>query len=258
VLPGAAEHGVAVGHDLRHRLDRQLAGRRHQGADQRRGDAPADGQPLHRAFGGHPVEGQLGQVADEHPGAAAALLGEPGRVDHDQPGQFGQHVLRQEPQQVPGVPGGVDDQHAAGGRGAAEEVDRLDDRFLDQHHPVRVRVLVHETVEDRGVGEPGIPADQAVGPVRVVDVVADVLRVVAQLPGGGGDAGGDVARLLVHDDPAGPDGELVMHGALASRIVYRRQDTVIVTRLHDASRVPDAPFIFKRPRGGELPFTLRK
>jgi hypothetical protein len=82
VLLGAAEHGVAVGYHLRHRLDRQLAGRRDQGADQRRGDAPADGQPFYRAFGGHPVEGQLGQVADEHPGAAAALLGQSGRVDH--------------------------------------------------------------------------------------------------------------------------------------------------------------------------------
>jgi len=144
VLLGAAEHGVAVGDHIGHRLDRQFAGRRDQGADQRRGDAPADGQPLHRAFRGHPVEGQLGQVADEHPGAAAALLGQPGRVDHDQLAQLGQHVLRQELQQVPGVPGGVDDQHAAARRGAAEEVDRLDDRFLDQHHPVGIRVLVDE------------------------------------------------------------------------------------------------------------------
>ena len=212
MLPGAAEHGVAVGHDLGHRLDRQHAGRRHQGADQRRGDAPAHGQPFDRALRGHPVEGQLGQVADEHPGAAAALLGEPGRVDHDQLGQFGQHVLRQELQQVPGVPGGVDDQHAPGGRGAAEEVDRLDDRLLDQDDPVGVRVLVDEPVEDRLVGEPGVPAHQAVGPVRVVDVVADVLGVVAEPSGGGGDAGGDVARLLVHDDPSGPDSELVVHG----------------------------------------------
>jgi hypothetical protein len=60
VLPGAAEHGVAVGDDVGHRLDRQFAGRRDQGADQRRGDATADGQALHRAFCGHPVEGQFG------------------------------------------------------------------------------------------------------------------------------------------------------------------------------------------------------
>jgi hypothetical protein len=212
VLLGAAEHGLAVGDRIGHRLHRQHAGRRHQGADQRRGDAPADGQPLHRAFGRHPVEGQLGQVADEHPGAAAALLGEPGRVDHDELVQLGQHVLGQELQQVLGVPGGVDDQHACCRARAVEEVDRLDDRFLDQHHPVGVGVLVDEPVEDRFVGEPGVPAYQAVGAVRVVDVVADVLGVVAELSGCSGDAGGDVTRLLVHDDPAGPDSELVMHG----------------------------------------------
>ena len=216
MLLGAAEHGVAVGHHVRHRVDRQYAGRRHQGADERRGDAPADGQPLHRAFGGHPVEGQLGQVADEHPGAAAALLGEPGRVDHDQLVQLGQHVPGQELQQVRRVPGGVDDQHSLRGRRFLEEVDRLDDRLLDQHHPVRVRVLVDEPVQDRLVGEPRVPAHQAVSAVRVVDVVADVLGVVAERAGDGGDAGGDVARLLVHDDPAGPDRELVMHGVLAS------------------------------------------
>ena len=209
---GAAEHGVAVGHHLRHRLDRQLAGRRHQGADQRRGDAPADGQPLHRAFGGHPVEGQFGQVPDEHPGTAAALLGEPGRVNHHELVQLGQHLPGQELQQVPGVPGGVDDQHSLAVVRAPEEVDRLDDRLLDQHHPVRVRVLVDEPVEDRLVGEPRVLADQAVGAVRVVDVVADVLGVVAERAGSGSDAGGDVTRLLVHDDPAGPDSELVMHG----------------------------------------------
>jgi hypothetical protein len=212
VLPGAAEHGVAVGYHLGHRLDRQHASRRHQGADQRRGDAPADGQPLHRALGRHPVEGQLGQVADEHPGAAAALLGEPGRVHHHELVQLGQHVLGQELQQVLGVPGGVDDQHARCRARAVEEVDRLDDRFLDQHHPVGVRVLVDEPVEDRLVGEPRVPAHQAVGAVRVVDVVADVLGVVAEFPGGRSDAGRDVTRLLVHDDPAGPDSELVMHG----------------------------------------------
>jgi hypothetical protein len=121
-------------------------------------------------------------------------------------------VHGQEPQQVLGVAGGVDDQHSLAIVGAAEEVDRLDDRLLDQHHPVRVRVLVDEAVEDRLVGDPGVPADQAVGAVRVVDVVADVLRVVAELACGGGDAAGDVARLLVHDDPAGPDSELVIHG----------------------------------------------
>jgi hypothetical protein len=93
-----------------------------------------------------------------------------------------------------------------------------------------VRVLVDEPVEDRLVGEPRVPADQAVGSVRVVDVVAHVLGVVAELAGGGGDAGGDVARLFVHDDPAGPDSELVMHGGLASRTVYCRQDAVIVRR----------------------------
>jgi len=216
VLLGAAEHGVAVGDHIGHRLDRQFAGRRDQGADQWRGDAPADGQPLHRAFGGHPVEGQLGQVADEHPGAAAALLGEPASVDHDQLVQLGQHGPGQELQQVRRVPGRVDDQHAAGRGSAAEEVDPLDDRFLDQHHPVGVRVLVDEPVEDGLAGEPGVPAHQAVGAVRVVDVVAHVLGVVAEVAGGGGDAGGDVTRLLVHDDPAGPDSELVMHGALAS------------------------------------------
>src|SRR5208282_2686232 len=59
---------------------------------------------------------------------------------------------------------------------------------------------------------PGVPAYQAVGAVRVVDVVADVLGVVAEPSGGRSDAGGDVTRLLVHDDPAGPDSELVMHG----------------------------------------------
>src|SRR6202035_5583399 len=106
-----------------------------------------------------------------------------------------------------------------------------------QHDPVRVRVLVHEAVQDRGVREPRVSADQAVGPVRVVHVVADVLRVVAQLAGGGGDAGGDVARLFIHDDPAGPDGELMMHGHSPSRIVYRGQDTVIVRRRPAASRV---------------------
>jgi hypothetical protein len=212
VLLGAAEHGVPVGHHLRHRLDGQLAGRRHQRADQRRGHAHPDGQPLHRALGGHPVEGQLGQVADEHPRAAAALLGEPASVDHDELAQLGQHVPGEELQQVPGVAGGVDDQHPLAVAGPAEEVDGLEDRLLDQHHPVRVRVLVDEPVQDRLVGEPGIPADQAVGPVRVVDVVADVLRVVAEPAGGGGDAGGDVTRLLVHDDPAGPDSELVVHG----------------------------------------------
>jgi hypothetical protein len=216
VLAGAAEHGVAVRDHVGHRLDRQFAGGRDQGADQRRGDAQADGQPLHRAFGGHPVEGQLGQVPDEHPGAAAALLGEPGRVDHDQLVQPGQHGFGQELQQVRRVPGGVDDQHACGRRRAAEEVDRLDDRLLDQHDPVGVRVLVDEPVQDGLVGEPGVPAHQAVGAIGVVDVVAHVLGVVAELAGGGGDAGGDVTRLLVHDDPAGPDSELVMHGALAS------------------------------------------
>lgn len=212
MLLGTSEHGVAVGYHLRYRVDSQLAGRRDQGADQRRGDAAADGQPLHRAFGGHPVEGQLGQVADEHPGAAAALLGQSASVHHDQLVQLGQHVLGQELQQVLGVAGGVDDQHAPGGRRAAEEVDRLDDRFLDQHHPVGARVLIDEPVEDRLVGEPGVPAYQAVGAVRVVDVVADVLGVVAEPSGGRSDAGGDVTRLLVHDDPAGPDSELVMHG----------------------------------------------
>jgi hypothetical protein len=212
VLLGAAEHGLTVGHHVGHRLDRQFAGRRHQGAEQRRGDAPANGQPLHRALGGHPVERQLGQVADEHPGAAAALLGQPGRVDHDQLAELGQHVFGQELQQVLGIPGGVDDQHAAGRRRAAEEVDRLDDRFLDQHDPVGVRVLIDEPVQDRFVGEPRVPAHQTVGAVRVVNVVAHVLGVVAELAGGGSDAGGDVTRLLVHDDPAGPDSELVMHG----------------------------------------------
>ncbi len=212
MLLGAAEHGVAVGDHLRHRLDRQFAGRGDQGAEQRRGDAPADGQPFHRAFRGHPVEGQLGQVADEHPRAAAALLGQPGRVDHDELVQLGQHVLGQELQQVLGIPGGVDHQHALRRVGAVEEVDRLDDRFLDQHDPVGVRVLVDEPVQDGLVGESRVPAHQAVGAVRVVDVVADVLGVVAELAGGGSDAGGDVTRLLVHDDPAGPDGELMMHG----------------------------------------------
>jgi hypothetical protein len=212
MLLGAAEHGLAVGHRVGHRVDRQHAGRRHQCADDRCGDTPADGQPLHRAFGGHPVEGQFGQVADEHPGTAAALLGESASVDHHELVQLGQHVLGQELQQVLRIPGRVDDQHAPGGRRAAEEVDRLDDRLLDQHHPVGVRVLVDEPVEDGFVGEPGVPAHQAVGAVRVVDIVADVLGVVAELSGGRGDAGGDVTRLLVHDDPTGPDSELVMHG----------------------------------------------
>jgi hypothetical protein len=248
VLLGSAEHGVTVGHHLRHGVDGQVTGRRDQGPEQRGRDAPADGQPLHRALGGHPVEGQLGQVADEHPRAATALLGQPGGVHHDEPAQLGQHVLRQELQQVLRIAGGVDDEHTLAVRCAAEEVDRLDDRLLDQHHPVRVRVLVHEAVEDRVIGEPRVPADQAVGPVGVVDVVTDVLRVVAQLPGGGGDAGGDVARLLVHDDPAGPDGELVVHGALASRIVYRRQDTVIVRRRFGASRMRGTPPTFMRSR----------
>jgi hypothetical protein len=246
VLTGAAEHRLAVGDDIGHRVDGKFAGRGDQGADQRRGDPPAGGQSLHRAFGGHPVEGQFGQVADEHPGAGAALLGEPGRVDYDQLAELGQHGLGQELQQVLGVPGGVDDQHARGRRRAAEEVDRLDDGFLDQHDPVGIRVLVDEPVEDRLVGEPGVPAHQAVGAVRVVDVVAHVLGVVAEPAGGGGDAGGDVTRFLVHDDPAGPDSELVMHGALASKplghFVYRRQDTVIVRRRHPPSKPrPDAP-----------------
>jgi hypothetical protein len=60
--------------------------------------------------------------------------------------------------------------------------------------------------------------------------------VVAERTGGGGDAGGDVTRLLVHDDPPGPDSELVMHGALASKIVYRRRDSVIVRRRPGPSR----------------------
>ncbi len=242
MLLGAAEHGLAVGYHLRHRVDSQHAGRRHQGADQRRGDAPADGQALHRTFGGHPVEGQLGQVADEHPRAAAALLGQPASVDHDELVQLGQHVLGQELQQVLGVAGGVDDQYALGRVGPVEEVDRLDDRFLDQHHPVGVRVLIDEPVEDRLVGEPGVLAHQAVGAVRVVDVVTDVLGVVAEFSGGRSDAGGDVTRLLVHDDPAGPDSELVMHGCARFRaepidhFVYRRQDTVIVRRRPVPSR----------------------
>jgi hypothetical protein len=185
------------------------------------------------------------------------LLGQPGGVHHDESAQLGQHVRRQELQQVLRVAGGVDDQHALAVRRAAEEVDGFNNGLFDQHHPVGMGVLVDEAVQDRGVGEPGVPADQAVGPVRVVDVVADVLRVVAQLAGRGGDAGRDVARLFIHDDPAGPDGELVMHGALASRIVYRRQDTVIVTRRPGASRVRETPGRVKELRRGELPCTLR-
>ena len=242
MLLGAAEHGVAVGYHLYHRFDRQFAGRRDQGADQRRGDAPADGQPLHRAFGGHPVEGQLGQVADEHPGAAAALLGQPGRVDHDELVQLGQHVLGQELQQVLRVAGGVDDQHAPGGRRAAEEVHRLDDRFLDQHHLVGVRVLVDEPVEDRLVGEPGVLAHQAVGAVWVVDVVADVLGVVAEPSGGRGDAGGDVTRLLVHDDPAGPDSELVIHGRARFRDCIPSAGYLMVRRRYRLSKGRKALF----------------
>jgi hypothetical protein len=259
VLLGPAEHGVAVGYHLRHGVDGQVAGRRDQGPDQRRRDAPPDGQPLHRPLGGHPVEGQLGQVTDEHPRAAAALLGQPGGVHDHELAQLGQHVRGQELQQVLRIARGVDDQNALAVRRAAEEVDRLDDRFLDQHDPVRVRVLVHEAIEDRGVGEPRVPADQAVGPVRVVDVVADVLRVIAQLAGGGGDAGRDVARLFIHDDPAGPDSELVMHGALAFRIVYRRQDTVIVRRRRSgASRVREAPASPQCSPRRESRFTLLK
>jgi hypothetical protein len=241
VLLGPAEHGVAVGHHLRHDVDGQVAGRRHQGPDQRGRDAHPDGQSLHRALGGHPVEGQLGQVADEHPRAAAALLGQPGGVHHHELAQLGHHVRGQEPQQVLRVAGGVDDQHALAVRRAAEEVDGLDYGLFDQHYPVRVGVLVHEAVEDRGVGEPGVAADQAVGSVRVVDVVADVLRVVAQLTGGGGDAGRDVAALFIHDDPAGPDSELVIHGRARFRIVYRRQDTVIVRRSFGPSRARETP-----------------
>jgi hypothetical protein len=104
--------------------------------------------------------------------------------------------------------------------------------FVDQYHPVGVRVLVDEPVEDRLVSEPRVPPDQAVGAVQVVDVVAHVLGVVAEPAGGGGDVGRDVARLLVHNDPAGPDSELVMHGALPSGIVYSRRDAVIVRRCY--------------------------
>src|SRR5205807_6021449 len=130
----------------------------------------------------------------------------------------------QELQQVLRVTLGVDHQDAAALGRAAEEVDRLDDRFLDQHYPVRARVLVHEPVHDRRIAEPRVPADQAVRPVRIVYVVADVVGVEAEGAGRGRYAGGDVARLLVHDDSAGPDREFVVHRPLP-RIVYRRQDT---------------------------------
>src|SRR5262249_55450498 len=122
------------------------------------------------------------------------------------------HLVRQEFQQVVGVAHRVDDDHAAALGGAAQEVDRFDDRLFDQDYPVRVRVLIDEAVDDGGVAKPRVPADQAVRPVRVVDIVADVVGVIAEGARGGRYAGGDVARLLVHDDAAGPNRELVVHG----------------------------------------------
>ena len=220
----AAQHRVTVGDHVGDGVHRKLAGGGHQRPDERRGDAHPDREPFLRALGGHPVQGQLGEVAHEHPRAAAALLGEADRVHHDELGQLGLHLVGQELQQVLRVALGVDHEDAAALGRAAQEVDRLDDRFLDQHDPVRARVLVNEPVHDRRVAEPRVPADQAVRPVRVVYVVTDVVGVEAEGASGRRDARGDVARLLVHDDSAGPDREFVVHRPLP-QIVYRRQDT---------------------------------
>ena len=213
VVGHAAEHRVAVGDLVGDAVQREHASRGGQRADQRRGDAHPDREPFLRALGGHPVVGQLAQVADEHPGAAAPLLGQADRVHDHELGQLGLHRVGQELQQVLGFARGVDDQHPGTVGRAAEEVDRLDDRLLDEDDPVGTGVLVHEPVHDGGVTEPGVPADEAVGPVRVVYVVADVVGVEAERAGRGRDARGDVTRFLVHDDAAGPDRELVIHVA---------------------------------------------
>ena len=85
------------------------------------------------------------------------------------------------------------------------------DRLLHEDDPVGPGILVHEAVHDGGVTEPRVPADQAVGPVRVVYIVADVVGEQAECAGRGRDARGDITGLLVHDDAAGPDRELVIH-----------------------------------------------
>jgi hypothetical protein len=65
------------------------------------------------------------------------LLGQPDRVHHHELGQPGLHLVRQEFQQITGVAHRVDDDYAGSQGRAAQEVDRLDDRLFDQHHPVR-------------------------------------------------------------------------------------------------------------------------
>ena len=224
VVGHAAEHRIPVRDLPGDPVQRQHAGRGGQRPDQRRGDAHPDREAFLGALGGHPVVGQLAEIPDEYPRAAAALLGQADRVHDDEPGQLGPHRAGQELQQVLGITGRVDDQDPGAVGGAAEEVDRLDDRLFDEHNPVGAGILVHEAVHDRGVAEPGVAADQAVGAVRVVYVVADVVGVEAEFPGRGRDTRGDVTRLLVHDDAARPHRELVIHSALPS-IVYRRQDT---------------------------------
>jgi hypothetical protein len=206
----ASEGGLVVDR-LLDGLKRQHAGGGGQRADQRRRDADPDLAALARALGGHAVVGQLPEVADEHPGAPADLLGQGDGVDHHQLAQLGEHRLGQEAQQVLGVTGGVDHQHALPVGGAPEEVDPLDERLLDQDDPVGVGVLVHEAVDDGLVTEPRVLADEAVGAVGVVDVVADVVREEAGVAGGGGHAVDDVPGFLVHDDAAGPDRDLVVH-----------------------------------------------
>jgi len=100
---------------------------------------------------------------------------------------------------------------------AAEEVDRLEDRLLDEDDPVGAGILVHEAVHDRGVTEPRVAADQAVGAVRVVYVVADVVGVEAEHAGRAAAMHEETSRAsLSMIDAAGPDRKLVIHGVPSS------------------------------------------
>src|SRR5207245_1961617 len=73
---------------------------------------------------------------------------------------------------------------------------------------VRVLVLVGERVFDLALAEAAILAGRRVRAVGIVDVVFHRLRELPLEPSCGGDRIDDVAAFFVHDDPAGPHGQL--------------------------------------------------
>jgi hypothetical protein len=214
VLLRPSVEGVPVGNPLRGRVDRDHARSRDERAEER----SRDPHPHRGAFQGalcrHPVVGELAQIAHEHPRAAPLLLGEAHRVHNDQLAELAEHGLGQELQEVLGLAPGVHHQGGSAIRCTPEEVDGLDQRLLDQHDPIRMRVLVDEFELDWFVGEARVLANQAVGAVGVVHIVTDELGVEPCLVRRRGDAVRDVPGFLVHDDAPRPDAELVVHHKL--------------------------------------------